>query len=202
MHFSWNASNIENSAHSAVTLLLDHIILMSEMWNVTWDPVHLYMTDSQRWTSAGISQSWHCFKPQTVTHVNHNHTHHPPYHLHTRTHRVCPVCTSIAIIHQIYLHWSRAKIKPAPLRPPTSPRQPRPNPITARYWLWLIGFQSNWISLRWRWGGGQAALLKAIRHWHWQEGDVGQWMKTGRQKREKRDGRRREVIERDWGCAR
>lgn len=55
-------------------------------------------------------------------------------------------------------------------------------------------------------GGGGAALLKAIRHWHWQEGEAvlgGEGgMKMGRQKREKRDGRRREVIERDWGCAR
>lgn len=33
-------------------------------------------------------------------------------------------------------------------------------------------------------------MLKAIRHCRWQEGEV------GRQKREKRDGRRREVIER------
>lgn len=53
---------------------------------------------------------------------------------------------------------------------------------------------------------GGAALLKAIRHWLWQEGKVREWggggMKTGRQKRENRDGRRREVIERDRGCAR
>ena len=128
------------------------------MWNVTWDPVHLCMTDSsppdlcRHQSELALPQNlkpWHT--STTITH-----TIHPTTYTHTHTAR--PHCTSTAIIHQIYLHWSRAKIKNRPptplLRPPTSPRQPWPNPITARYSPWLIGFQSNWISLRWRWEGG------------------------------------------------
>lgn len=40
----------------------DPISLMSETWNVTWNPVHFSMTNSWVWTSADISHGWHCFK--------------------------------------------------------------------------------------------------------------------------------------------
>lgn len=147
------------------------------------------MTDSQCWMSADINQSWHCFKtsnhdtcqPQSRTPSTL-----PPTHTHT-----VAVCTSIAIIHQIYLHWSRAKIKPAPLPPthltPSAPAKSNHSSILAVIdWLPIqLNLSQMEVGV-----GGWAALLKAIRHWHWQEGEGGQ-------KREKRDGRRREVIERD-----
>lgn len=140
-------------------------------------------------------------KPQTVTHVNHNLTHNSPHqhthtHIHSQTHRSS---TSITIIHQIYLHWSRTKIKLSPLGPPTLAGHPRPNPITARYLLWLIGFQSNWISLRWRWEEERLPCSKPL--------GIG----IGRRARRRRGakwgyrremGKRREVIEGDWGRAR
>lgn len=141
------------------------------MWNVTWDPVHLCMTDSRpldlcrHQSELALPQNL-----KAVTHVNHNHTHHPPHHLHTHTAR--PHCTSIAIIHQIYLHWSRAKIKTGPpplpthLTPSAAAKSNHSSILAVIDWLPI---QLN-LSQMEVGGGWRAALLKAIRHWHWQEG--------------------------------
>lgn len=70
-------------------------------------------------------------KAQAMTDVSYNHTHHPPFHLNTPKVRLS--FASTAILHQIYFHWSRVKIKAGPPCPPTSSRQPQANPIKARY---------------------------------------------------------------------
>lgn len=171
---------------------------MSEKWNVTWNPVHFSMTDSRGWTSADISQGWHCFKTSncdTCQPQSHTQSTLPTHtHTHLQTHWSS---TSITIIHQIYLHWSRTKIKLTPLSPPTLPGHPRPNPITARYLPWLIGFQSNWISLRWRWEEERLPCSKPLGI------GIGRRAGRGAKWRYRREmGKRREVIEGDWGRAR
>lgn len=155
---------------------------MSEKWNVTWNSVYFSVTDSQRRTSADISQGWHCFKtsncdtcqPQSYTQST------LPTHTHTQTHTHWS-STSIAIIHQIYLHWSRTKIKPTPPLPTHLTRsfQAKSNHSSILAVIDWLPIQLNFSQMEMR--RGEAALLKAIRHWHWQKGwrVGGGWTKWG-----------------------
>lgn len=146
---------------------------------------------------------WHM--STTISHTIHPTNTHSQTHAHTYAHSQTHwSSTSITIIRQIYLHWSRTKIKLPPLSPPTLPGHPRPNPITARYLPWLIGFQSNWISLRWRWEEERLPCSKPLGIGIGRRGRGGGGGKKGMQKRDGKEKRsnwaRLSVyeIEEDW----
>lgn len=133
-------------------------------------------------------------KPQHMTHVNRNHTCHPPF----QPLRVCPSFTSTAIIHQIYLHRSRAKIKPDPRDWPLHPVSP--GQIQSQldtFYDWLASNPIEFLLLvvgrgeggQKGSGGRQPARLKVIMHW--QESDMA---RGGRGGGDKRDSRRVDII--------
>lgn len=175
--------------HNIQTVLLSHPVLVLSSflypWKITWvteTAVLLNMLDCQRWTSVSITQSWRCFK--TSTHDTcQPQSHMPSTLLPKLAFRVRPSFTSTAIIHQIYLHGSRAKIKPDPRAQPLHPV--RPGQIQSQLDTFYDWLASNPIEFLLLVRGPQPARLKVIMHW--QEGDM--W-----RRREERGGGTKETA--------